>query len=89
MHSSPQSLLLEKIINNLPNFSDKKAPKGKSESPWSLHIRSFWKTHFINPPEEQGRVVRRLSYGKENDDVKVSKPPVSVNRKIAQSVPYP
>jgi hypothetical protein len=32
----------------------KKAPKEKSESPWSLHIRSFWKIHSINPPEEQG-----------------------------------
>jgi len=36
----------------------RKAPKGNSESPWSLHIRSFWKIHFINPPEEQGQVVR-------------------------------
>jgi hypothetical protein len=34
----------------------KKAPKGKSESPWSLHIRSFWKIHFINPPEVRGQV---------------------------------
>jgi hypothetical protein len=29
----------------------KKAPKGQPESPWSLHMRSFWKIHFINPPE--------------------------------------
>jgi hypothetical protein len=36
----------------------KKAPKGKSESPWSLHIGSFWKTYFINPPEVRGQVVR-------------------------------
>jgi hypothetical protein len=35
-----------------------KAPKGKSESPRSLHIGAFWKTHFINPPEVQGQVVR-------------------------------
>jgi hypothetical protein len=34
-----------------------KAPKGISESPWSLHMRSFWKTHFINPPEVQRQVV--------------------------------
>jgi hypothetical protein len=40
----------------------KKAPKGKSESPWSLHIRSSWKTHFINPPEVQGQVFGLLSY---------------------------
>src|SRR5512139_3597629 len=25
----------------------KKAPKGKYESPWSLHMRSFWKILFI------------------------------------------
>jgi hypothetical protein len=41
----------------------KKAPKGNSECPWSLHIRSFWKTHFINPPEVHGQVVRLLIYG--------------------------
>jgi hypothetical protein len=35
----------------------KKAPKGSSESPWSLHIRSFWKIHFINPPEAQTQVM--------------------------------
>jgi hypothetical protein len=28
----------------------------ETESPWSLHIRSFWEIHFINPPEVQGRV---------------------------------
>jgi hypothetical protein len=27
----------------------KKTPKGISESSWSLHIGSFWETHFINP----------------------------------------
>jgi hypothetical protein len=42
----------------------RKAPKGKSESPWSLHIRSFWKTHFINPPEEQGQVVKLQIHAK-------------------------
>jgi len=60
-----------------------KAPKGKSESPWSLHIRSFWKIHFINPPEVRGQVVSWLNYGKDNCDAKVSKSPISVNRKIA------
>jgi hypothetical protein len=34
-----------------------KAPKGSFESPWSLHIRFLWKTHFINPPEVGGQVV--------------------------------
>jgi hypothetical protein len=32
----------------------KKAAKGFFESPWSLHIGSFWETHFINPPEALG-----------------------------------
>jgi hypothetical protein len=34
---------------------NKKAPKGKSESAWSLHFRSFWKIRSINPPEVQDR----------------------------------
>jgi len=38
-----------------------KAPKGKSETPWSLHIRTFWETHFINPPEVQGQVFRLVA----------------------------
>jgi hypothetical protein len=41
----------------------KKAPKGKSESAWSLHIRSFWKTHFINPPEPRGQDESLSFYG--------------------------
>jgi hypothetical protein len=41
----------------------KKAPKAKSESPWSLHIGSFWKTHLINPPEVHVQVFRLLIYG--------------------------
>jgi hypothetical protein len=55
--------------------------------PWSLHIRSFWKTHFINPPEVHGQVVRLLIYGKVNCDAKVSKLPIWVNMKIAEYVP--
>jgi len=35
---------------------EEKAPKGHSKSSWRRPIRSFWKTHFINPPEEQGQV---------------------------------
>jgi hypothetical protein len=27
-------------------------------STWSLYIGSFWTTHFINPPEVRGQVVR-------------------------------
>jgi hypothetical protein len=40
----------------------RKAPRGNSESPWSLHIGIFWKTHFINPPEVIGRVIRLLTH---------------------------
>jgi len=25
--------------------------------PWSLHIRSFWKMPFINPPEAKDRLL--------------------------------
>jgi hypothetical protein len=64
-----------------------KAPKGKAETPWSLHMRSFWKILFINSPEVRGQVVRCINYGKENDDVKISKCPTLVNRKIAEGVP--
>jgi hypothetical protein len=35
-----------------------KAPKGRKNPPWSLHIGIFWKIHFINPPEVRGQVVR-------------------------------
>jgi hypothetical protein len=30
----------------------------EAEPPWSLHIGSFRKIHFINPPEVRGQVVR-------------------------------
>jgi len=59
----------------------KQAPKGISESPWSLHIGIFWKTHFINPPEVQDQVVDLLIYGKDNDDAKVSKSLIWGNKK--------
>jgi len=35
-------------------------PQRDINSPWSLHIRSFWKTHFINPPEALGAGLVRL-----------------------------
>jgi hypothetical protein len=37
--------------DTLTGLGMKKAPKRISESPWSLHMRSFWKITFINPPE--------------------------------------
>jgi len=39
------------------NRREKKGSKGKLRIPWSLHMRSFWKIHFINPPEEQGKLL--------------------------------
>jgi len=63
-----------------------KASKG-IQIPWRLHIRSFWKIHFINPPEVQGQVVKLFVYGWKNDDPKISKSPISVNGKIADIVP--
>jgi len=47
----------------------------------------FWIIHFINPPQVQGQVVGLLIYWQENDDAKVSKPLIWVNRKIAGYVP--
>jgi hypothetical protein len=52
-------------------------------------MRSFWKIHFINPPEERGRVVYFAKLRQVNDDAKVSKSPILVNMKIAESVPMP
>jgi len=69
------------------NAAEKKAPKGSFKSPWSLHIRSFWKTLFINPPEVQRHVVRLLIYERNIDDDKVSKSYNSVNGKVAEYVP--
>jgi hypothetical protein len=39
------------------------APKGNSESFWGFHIRSFWKIHFINPPEEKGKSLSQSFIG--------------------------
>jgi hypothetical protein len=60
----------------------RKAPKGNSESLWSLHTGSFWKIHFINPPEVRGQVVRLVVYELDKDHAKASKSPVRVHRKI-------
>jgi hypothetical protein len=54
----------------------KKAPKGKSETPWSHHIRSFWIIRFIDPPEVHGQVVKLQIHRRVNDDAKVSKSPI-------------
>jgi hypothetical protein len=71
------------------NAAEKKAPKGKSETPWSLHIRSFWKITFINPPECEAscQAVKLQIYRRFNDDAKVSKFAICVNRKSADIVP--
>jgi len=39
------------------------------------------------PPEKQGQVVRRLSYGNYSDAANLSKPSVLVNRKMPGNVP--
>jgi hypothetical protein len=62
------------------------APKGKSKAPWSLYTRSFWKIHFINPPEARSK-ERTLTYGEDKGDVQVSKFSILVNRKSAEIVP--
>jgi hypothetical protein len=58
------SLLLKKNVLNRLMKAETKGSKGNSESPWSLHIGSFWKTHFINPRAQsahylEGRVTAR------------------------------
>jgi len=67
----------------------KKAPKGYSKSPWSLHIGSFRKVHFINPPEVHGQVVGLVVQGQDKDGNKIPKFPIWVNRKIEYNVIYP
>ena len=57
------------------------------KSPRSLHIRSSWKIHFINPPEVQDQVVGFLIYGKGNDDAKVSKAPFGSTEKWRSTMP--
>ncbi len=49
------------------------APKGKSESPWSLHLGSFRKILFINPPEVKAQIIDLLIYRKKNEDASYSK----------------
>ena len=51
------------------------APKGKSESVWSLHMGSFRKIHFINPPEVEDQVVDLLIYEKTAAMPKYQNPP--------------
>jgi hypothetical protein len=58
--SPPPELAYAKVRTRRLGFiplHTEKAPKGNSESPWGLHIRSSWKIHFINPPEVQDQVV--------------------------------
>jgi len=35
-----------------------KGSNGKTIALWSLHIGSFWKTHFVNPPKVGGQSVK-------------------------------
>jgi hypothetical protein len=54
--SSGKFIIIRKRTDN-SGKEEKKAPKGRSKSPWSLHMRSFWKILFINSPEVQRQVV--------------------------------
>ena len=84
-----QSIETNSRITKKGRFDNSK----KERLPWrrkihrSLHIGSFWKIHFINPPEVQGEVVMLHIHGKYNDDAKVSKSSIWVNRKIAECRP--
>ena len=49
-------------------------------------MRSFWKIHFINPPEVQDQVIRLVVYGLDNSDAKISKYLISVNRKKERKI---
>jgi hypothetical protein len=42
---------------SISSGTKKKDSEEKYKSPWSLHMRSFWKITFINPPEEQGKLL--------------------------------
>jgi hypothetical protein len=48
-------LVLCKERGNLKG-SRQRPQRGKSKSPWSLHIRSFWKIPLINPPVHEGKM---------------------------------
>jgi hypothetical protein len=75
LDSTNFSIKAEKVKIKFSLFHKKeKAPKRKSKSPWSLHIGSFWKTHFINPPEVHGRWLVCSSMGRTKTRPKYQNP---------------
>jgi len=38
--------------NGKSGKAEKKSSRAHLKSSWSLHIGSFWKIHFINPPQQ-------------------------------------
>jgi hypothetical protein len=67
----------------------KKAPKGRSRSLWSLHIRSFWKNHFISPPEVKGKSFGNSFTGRTITMPRYQNFPFGSTGKIAGYVPNP
>jgi hypothetical protein len=39
-------------MSDLKRIKLEGTPKGKSQALWRLNIGTFWKVHFINPPED-------------------------------------
>ena len=64
---------------------NKKAPR-VIQNPQSLHFGSFWKTHFINPPNVKGQVITLLDQRRDVDGAKLSKPLISVNNKLTEQI---
>ena len=67
--------MLGLLLLDIREVKSRKPPKG-IESPWSLHIGTFWKIHSINPPEVRDQVVRLIGDRRE---------PVTCNLKILLS----
>jgi hypothetical protein len=63
----------------------RKTPKGRSESPWSLHIECFWKIHFINPPEVQVGLSACSFKGRTMTETKYQNPPFGSIGKCQES----
>jgi len=62
------------------------APKGNSESPWSLNIGSFWKINFINPPEVHGRWLACSSMGRTTTMPRYQNPPLGSTTKLKNKI---
>jgi hypothetical protein len=54
--------MLDLLLLDIRKVKSRKPPKG-IEPPWRLHIGTFWKIHFIGPPEVQAQGVRLIRNG--------------------------